>query len=412
MRISSKQLSFFDDVPAGTVQTAIPQVLEVMDLQQEQLARSLGDGHRIIHGVAGSGKTLILAYRAQHLAQAEQSVMVLCFNVALASKLRSLLVAKEIDSQVTVRYFHGWCTDMLRSYGLPRPDVRRYRGKDYIRALEQAMIAAVEAGHILKGQYGAVMVDEGHDFAPEWLKLVAQMVDPSTDSLLLLYDDAQNLYSKQAKRQFSFKELGIKAQGRTTILKLNYRNTAQVLTLAYEFAKEIMQPTSGKDEDVPPLVEPNSAGREGPMPVLVKCANYKAGIAHIVQRVQQLQDRGTPLNEMAIIYRASWMGEVAFSALQKAGVPVAWLNQNSSSRNFDPLKPSIKLMTMHTSKGLEFPVVFIPGLGYLPNARGEVADEARLLYVAMTRAIEVLVLTGDRRSAFVERLKGALARVR
>lgn len=64
MRISSKQLSFFDDVPAGTVQTAIPQVLEVMDLQQEQLARSLGDGHRIIHGVAGSGKTLILAYRA------------------------------------------------------------------------------------------------------------------------------------------------------------------------------------------------------------------------------------------------------------------------------------------------------------------------------------------------------------
>ena len=42
--------------------------------------------------------------------------------------------------------------------------------------------------------------------------------------------------------------------------------------LAYEFAKEIMQPTDGKDEDVPPMVEPNSAGREGPVPVLVKCA--------------------------------------------------------------------------------------------------------------------------------------------
>ena len=46
-------------------------------------------------------------------------------------------------------------------------------------------------------------------------------------------------------------------------------------------------------------------------------------------------------------------------------------------------------MTMHRSKGLEFPVVFIPGLGHLPNPHGEVADEARLLYVAMTRAIEV-----------------------
>lgn len=79
--------------------------------------------------------------------------------------------------------------------------------------------------------------------------------------------------------------------------------------------------------------------------------------------------------------------------------------------NFDPLSPSLKLMTMHTSKGLEFPVVFIPGLGYLPNPHGEVADDARLLYVAMTRAIEMLVLTGDHRSMFVDRLKGALARV-
>ena len=39
------------------------------------------------------------------------------------------------------------------------------------------------------------------------------------------------------------------------------------------------------------------------------------------------------------------------------------------------------------------------------------ADEARLLYVVMTRAIEVLVLTCDRRSVFVERVEGALGRV-
>lgn len=411
MRLSSKQLSFFDDTPEETLQTAIPQVLKVMDLQQEQLARSLGDGHRVIHGVAGSGKTLILAYRCQHLAQAEQSVLVLCFNVALASKLRSLLVAKEINSQISVRHFHGWCMDMLKRYNLPSPDAKRYRGSDYVRALEQAVITAVEAGHIPKGQYGAVMVDEGHDFAPEWLKLVAQMVNPVTDSLLVLYDDAQNLYSKRSSRQFSFKTLGIKAQGRTTILKLNYRNTAQVLMLAYEFAKEVMQPTLMPDEDMPPMVEPNSAGREGPVPVLVKCANYKAEVAYIIERAQQLQERGIPWHEMAIIYRAHWMGEAAFSELQRAGLPVAWLNQNSSSRSLDPLKPSIKLMTMHTSKGLEFPVVFIPGLGYLPSGAGKIADEARLLYVAMTRAIEILVLTGDRRSVFVDRLKDALAKV-
>ena len=52
-----------------------------MDLQQEQLARSMGEGHRVIHGVAGSGKTMILGYRAQYLAQ------------ALAAEARLLYVA-------------------------------------------------------------------------------------------------------------------------------------------------------------------------------------------------------------------------------------------------------------------------------------------------------------------------------
>ena len=37
-----------------------------MDLQQETLARSLGDGYRVIHGVAGSGKNMILGYRAKY----------------------------------------------------------------------------------------------------------------------------------------------------------------------------------------------------------------------------------------------------------------------------------------------------------------------------------------------------------
>src|SRR5688500_10853005 len=69
-----------------------PDLVRVMDLAQEQLARSLGEGHRVIHGVAGSGKTMILGYRAAWLAQAlGQPILVLCFNVALAAKLRQII---------------------------------------------------------------------------------------------------------------------------------------------------------------------------------------------------------------------------------------------------------------------------------------------------------------------------------
>ncbi len=50
-----------------------------------------------------------------------------------------------------------------------------------------------------RAQYGAVLVDEGHDFEPESLKLVAQMVHPETNSLLVLYDDAQSINRRKAR---------------------------------------------------------------------------------------------------------------------------------------------------------------------------------------------------------------------
>ncbi|MDQ5913611.1 MAG: ATP-dependent helicase UvrD/PcrA [Patescibacteria group bacterium] len=60
---------------------------------------------------------------------------------------------------------------------------------------------------------------------------------------------------------------------------------------------------------------------------------------------------------------------------------------------------SVTLMTIHGSKGLEFPVVFIAGLeeGVFPHSRSagnqeELEEERRLAYVAMTRAREALYL--------------------
>ena len=58
---------------------------------------------------------------------------------------------------------------------------------------------------------------------------------------------------------------------------------------------------------------------------------------------------------------------------------------------------------MHASKGLEFPIVAISGLGHMPYRAEQEADDARLLYVAMTRATDRLVLTASKRSVFVEK---------
>ncbi|MEY4064809.1 MAG: helicase PcrA, partial [Pseudomonadota bacterium] len=68
---------------------------------------------------------------------------------------------------------------------------------------------------------------------------------------------------------------------------------------------------------------------------------------------------------------------------------------------------AITLMTIHSSKGLEFPVVFISGLeeGVLPHnnsldSEPAIEEERRLLYVAMTRARESLTMTNIRRNRF------------
>lgn len=253
----------------------LPDLMQVMDLQQEQLARSLGDGHRVIHGVAGPGKTMILGYRAEHLAKtqtaASKPILVLCYNEPLAVKLAADMAAKGLHERVHVRHFHKWCRDQLVQHQLLPEGTQRKAVAKLMDEYVQGVIAGVEAGRIPTGQYHAVLIDEGHDFAPEWLTLATQMVDPATNSLLLLYDDAQSIYDRTRSKSFSLKSVGIQAAGRTTILKINYRNTRQILQLAHRMAGDMLlrpEDPEGGDDGIP-LLQPLSCGREGPEPIVV-----------------------------------------------------------------------------------------------------------------------------------------------
>ena len=77
------------------------------------------------------------------------------------------------------------------------------------------------------------------------------------------------------------------------------------------------------------------------------------------------------------------------------------------SGDFDPLADTIKVMTMHASKGLEFPVVAVAGVGQMPREGEDAADEAKLFYVAATRATQKLVLTVAGEGAFAKALVNA-----
>ena len=115
---------------------------------------------------------------------------------------------------------------------------------------------------------------------------------------------------------------------------------------------------------------------------------------------------------MAVLYRAHYQGARIEEVLRASGIPVDSFSRDWTSRKYNPGAESVKLMTMHSSKGLEFPVVFLPCLQAMPTASVDVADEAKLLYVAMTRAMERLVLTHHADSVFVRRLTESVSRVR
>ncbi|GAB3467201.1 nuclease-related domain-containing DEAD/DEAH box helicase [Massilia terrae] len=395
------QRELFDDEPT----LELPDVLRVMDLQQEQLARSLGDGHRVIHGVAGSGKTLILGYRAEHLARTcERPILVLCYNKTLAAKLASLMEEKGLSTKVTAVNFHAWCVRQLDAFHVEKPPQEADKNH-FSQACVEKVIQAVDQGHIPSGQYEAILVDEGHDFRPEWFKLIVQMVNPASNSLLVLYDDAQSIYNAANKLKFSFSSVGVQAKGRTTILKLNYRNTAEVLTVAKAFADDLLAASDG-DEDQVPVVPPMSAGRHGPKPVLIELPDTTAEIELVADRVAEASRLGVPWSDIAILYRRYALGRDIAEILGRRGIPFFW-QYAKGRKKFEPTENSVKVITLHSSKGLEFPFVCMPGIGAIEEG-DDLEEEARLLYVGMTRSTCDLVMTHSGTSVIAEKMRKAM----
>lgn len=378
----------------------VPDIIKVMDMQQEQLARSFGEGHRVVHGVAGSGKTLILGFRCWYLAQTQSKpILVLCYNISLAAKLRAFIREKDIEQQVQVYHFHDWCGQQLRSYNM---DLIKGDAPVWERQV-LSVIQGVEQGLIPRAQYGAVLIDEGHDFEAEWLKLVVQMIDPETNSLLLLYDDAQSIYKKKSSLNFTLSSVGIQARGRTSILKLNYRNTREILHFAFDFAKEFLQEKDA-DEDSVPLVKPEIGGKSGQKPVFRLLPSRAQELGFIRACLQKWHSEGVAWSEMAVIYCHHRFGEALMHELNQHAVPNVWMGDAKNRRLYDPVADKVLLVTRQSSKGLEFPRVIVAGLGGLKSSQETMPEEARLLYVAMTRAQEYLLLTASGDNHYVQRL--------
>jgi DNA helicase-2/ATP-dependent DNA helicase PcrA len=88
-----------------------------------------------------------------------------------------------------------------------------------------------------------------------------------------------------------------------------------------------------------------------------------------------------------------------YEEMQDFLAQILLLNSETSDRHVDPDTDAVKLTTVHQAKGLEYDVVFVIGLadGQFPGRRsiesGDVEEERRLFYVAVTRARNELYLS-------------------
>jgi len=339
-------------------------------------------------------------------------LLVISFTRALAAKLRNLLQTEngEIHKNIEILHFHEWCKIKADEANI-LPPYDSQQSTPRWKILEQTAIHGVQQGFIPKEQYGAVLIDEGHDFEADWLRLLAQMVDKKTQSLLFIYDSAQSIYKgRHTKLKFpSLASVGIKAQGRTTVLKKNYRNSSEIT----EFSKALIAGhQNGEDNlELPPIGTPETAGFvSGIKPAVQKFASLDEEIITIIRYLQAWHARGTRWNAMSVIYPGGMAGENMAEALAQAHIPFHHLRDMDSKSAYKPQQNVLPLLTIHSCKGLEFPAVAVLDSSFTPADReADVSLSMRLLYVAATRAREALLMTFHRHNAVSRALQQAAA---
>ena len=392
--------------------------LRVLDVRQENHARAIGDGHRILSGVAGSGKTVILLARAKLLARRDPAarILILCYNVTLASFLRGQL---QQCSNIDVCHFAGWVAANRERRNPAAPECGQELGERFLAELGRGEAAAARS-------FDTVLIDEAQDFESSWFRCVlAAMKDPAHGDLLIVGDGNQGVYRRG---KISWRALGIQARGRTISgrfdLDVNYRNSREIAVLAQVFASETAADGPADEDTIGAVpLRPGKCPRAtGRMPILYQEPSRRAECARALTVVKDLlagrwagavtQECLRPA-EIGILYRRlAKEDEPVFGRflreLQEVA-PVQWLTPRANPKARTCVnEPGVKVQTIHSAKGLQYRAVILlwaADVPYLPpQSQQDEAGERRLFYVGLTRAEDFLALTApvDSPSPFVQ----------
>ena len=280
------------------------ELLKTLDLEQEKTAKSLGEGHRILKGVAGSGKTLVLACRVKYLKQihTDWKILIVCYNISLRQYLKKLIDVSGENTSIAgidISHFHGLVKELT---GANLSKLHGESDEEYDGRIGTILKGRIAEGFVKKGIYDAIFVDEGQDFATEWMQGLSQLLNENSDSLLFCYDPAQNVFGRKKP---NWKTAGFKVQGkRPTELKKSYRNTVEILQTATTFSKIEAQSIQKTEDILDSTLFPEIAtDRHGDLPILKYFSNDSELITFIINEIEQfISSKECSFSEIGVLY--------------------------------------------------------------------------------------------------------------
>jgi superfamily I DNA/RNA helicase/mRNA-degrading endonuclease RelE of RelBE toxin-antitoxin system len=275
----------------------------------------------------------------------------------------------------------------LLSRGLSTFGLRRSRALELVQSGECAE------------RYDAVIIDEAQDLTATTLALLTELCRDRS-LLFLTADGGQSIYS----RGFTWNQVheSLRFQGRTRLLKRNYRTSREIAEAAAAF---LSQAGAG---DFECLAQEHI--HSGPRPVLHGYAGEDEQWAIVADFIRRSAfNLRLPHRAAAVLAPTNDLADSAAEALTRRDLPA----RHVRGADLDLKTPEVKVMTLHSAKGLEFPIVVVLIDGLLPRLHTGMVEEEkqacrRLLYVGFTRAMRALLVAYPlaKQSPFVSEIDG------
>jgi hypothetical protein len=244
--------------------------------------------------------------------------------------------------------------------------------------------------------FSHVIVDEVQDFSNIELRFIRSLVEENDNDLFMVGDPYQRIY----QRKINFSAAGINIRGtRSKRLRINYRTTEEIKRLAISIVKgysyDNFEGESEKLDGYLSLIH-------GVKPSYHLFSTKAEEVSFILKSIKEDISAGLVHGEITIAARLKDSLREIKSTIHQNSFP--YFDVTSQSGKLD----GIQLSTFHSLKGLESKVVYLMDVNYrtapfLPHSFAELESiqkeehllsERALLYVAVTRAIQKVVITG------------------